>query len=376
MTRYLVSAIKEDLPHKIILLSGPRQSGKTTLARSLLNDHVYLSWDNIDDRPLILGRNWNRRASLVVLDELHKMPKWKGWLKGIWDASEPKQQTIVTGSARLDTFRKVGDSLAGRFFPFRLHPLDLKELASFEPERPADEQLRVMLKTGGFPEPYLRGTERFYNRWKVSHLDIMLRQDLVDLETVHEVSKIETLVALLASRVGSPISYDSLAGDLQASDGAVRRWVGLLEKLFVVFRVPPYSRKISRSLLKAQKIYFYDTGRVTAGPGARFENLVACALLKDIEKRQDCEGEELSLNYLRDRDGNEIDFLVNKQQHPHLAIEVKLSDTTPAAGFKKFCPQLEIKQAFQLVLTPDRERSFPFGLEVVNAAEWLRKVEL
>ncbi len=382
MQRYLFEFIKADLHNKIILLSGPRQAGKTTLARSLVQDHEYLNWDNIDDRVTIIKKSWRRSASAVVLDELHKMPKWKLFLKGIWDGKTSKQAIIVTGSARLDTFRKVGDSLAGRFFPFRLHPFDVREFQQAQkngPEKPPEpqtplEQLQRILASSNFPEPYLEGSATFYNRWKKSHLDIILRQDLLDFESVHEINKVETLIALLASKVGSPISVQALANDLQASDKSVRRWITILESLFVVFKISPYSSKIARSLLKAQKIYFYDIGRITAGPGAKFENLVACALLKEIDRRQDCLGEEFQLHYLRDRNGQEIDFLISHNSKPKLAIEAKLSDTQPVSAFRTFCEQLSLKHALQVVAEPERERSFASGLDIISAKRYLSEV--
>ena len=157
----------------------------------------------------------------------------------------------------------MGDPLAGRFFEFRLHPLDLKEIKRGLGADNLEKKLDRLLTVGGFPESYFETDESYYNRWKRSHLDIILKQDLIDLENVHQIISIETLIQLLKKKVGSPISYNSLAEDLQCSDKTIKRWLTILETLYVVFRVPPFHRNISRSILKAPKYYFYDTGRLT-----------------------------------------------------------------------------------------------------------------
>ncbi len=280
MERYLKKYILNDLKKKIVLLTGPRQSGKTTLAQMLSNNFDYLNFDNPEHRLGIFERSWDRSRELIIFDELHKLKNWKSWLKGIYDTENIPPRIIVTGSAKLDTYRKVGDSLAGRFFQFRLHPLDLKEIKTIIKPVKIKAALEQLLDVGGFPEPYLEGNARFYNRWKRSHLDIILKQDLVDLENVQQITSIETLIQLLRKRVGSPVSYNSLARDLQCSDKTVKRWLTILENMYVIFKVGPFHRNIARSILKAPKYYFYDTGQVIGDSGIKLENLTACALLK------------------------------------------------------------------------------------------------
>lgn len=372
MERHLKPYLLQDLGSKILLISGPRQCGKTTLALSLSEDCVYLNWDDISHRNIIAARSWDKAPRVVIFDELHKMPKWKAWLKGLYDTHK-NQAYIVTGSARLDTFRKVGDSLAGRFFSFHLHPIDVKEgvhQASLSMEAAA----RRILEVSGFPEPFLKGETRFYRRWAASHLDIILRQDLIDLETVANIQGINLLIALLQQRVGSPVSVHSLARDMQVSDKTVRRWLGLLEELYVIFRVSPYHRNIARSLLKAAKYYFYDVAKVESGEGARFENMVACALLKEVDFRNDCLGERRGLCYLRDRDGREVDFLVTLDAKPSLLIEAKLGEESPAGAFKHFAPGLAGAAALQLVYAMDKPRSHSSGIKILPAAKWLSEM--
>ncbi|MCK4618872.1 MAG: ATP-binding protein, partial [Desulfobacterales bacterium] len=229
MKRYLTNYILDDLKKKIVLLTGPRQSGKTTLSKMLSSNFDYLNFDNPEHRLGLIERSWDRSRDLIIFDELHKLKNWKSWLKGIYDTEGVPPRIIVTGSAKLDTYRKVGDSLAGRFFQFRLHPFDLKEIKKINGPDNIQAVLDRLLDTGGFPEPYLEGSTRFYNRWKRSHLDIILKQDLVDIENVQQITSIETLIQLLRKRVGGPVSYNSLARDLQCSDKTVKRWLTILE---------------------------------------------------------------------------------------------------------------------------------------------------
>ena len=202
MKRYLTKYIQEDLAKKIVLLTGPRQTGKTTLSKMLKSDYDYFNFDNLEDRLSLQKKSWDRSKDLVIFDELHKLKNWKSWLKGVYDTEGIPPSLLVTGSAKLDTYKKVGDSLAGRFFQFRMHPLDLKEIKTFVNPENLETELEKLLEIGGFPEPFLNGTNRFYNRWKKSHLDIILKQDLIDLENVQQIIQIETLIQLLKNRVG------------------------------------------------------------------------------------------------------------------------------------------------------------------------------
>ncbi|WP_320044638.1 ATP-binding protein [uncultured Desulfobacter sp.] len=376
MERYISKYVKEDLDKKIILLTGPRQAGKTTLSKMLGNNFDYFNYDDVDDRISLQERSWDRAKPLVIFDELHKLKNWKSWLKGIYDKEGIPPSILVTGSARLDTYKKVGDSLAGRFFQFRLHPLDLKEInTDLKPDDP-EVELDKLLSTGGFPEPFLNGTTRFYNRWKKSHLDIILKQDLIDLENVQQITQIETLIQLLKGRVGSPISYSSLAQDLQCSDKTVKRWLTILENMYVLFKVPPFHKNIARAIQKAPKFYFYDTGQVLGEQGIKLENAVACAIQKELHFREDCLGEEGKLYYVKNKDGKEIDFCISKKNIPSLLVEVKWSDNNLSPNFdlfKKFFPQIKMIQVSKKL---NREKTFPNGAEIRLASNWLSKLTL
>jgi len=369
MERYLFSALKEDLQQKIILLTGPRQCGKTILSKMLTPDFQYINYDLAEHRLLLREKSWDRKKSLVIFDELHKMENWKAWLKGIYDVEGIPPALLVTGSAKLNAFRKVGDSLAGRHFQFRLHPLDLREALAFTDIDRAECFERLM-NIGGFPEPFLKGSQRFYNRWKQSHINMILREDMLSLSAVRDIQSVETLIEMLRSRVGSPVSANSLARDLQKSPNTIQNWLKLLEDLYVIFKISPFHKNIARALLKEPKYYFYDNAMVQGDKGARLENLVACALLKEIHRLQDADGEQYSLNYIRDKDGREIDFLVSRQHQPLKLIEVKWKDQKLSANFNIFLADEPLARV-QVVGDLAQNKSYPGGERIESAIDYL-----
>ncbi len=351
MERWAFDRIKQDLDQKIILLSGPRQVGKTTLSRSLFSRYSYLNYDVPEHRVAVQKKDWNRLSDLVIFDELHKMKNWKSWIKGIYDVEGVLPRLLITGSAKLDVARKMGDSLAGRHFLYRLHPFCLKELASQMDE---GECFRRLMTVGGFPEPFLANDITYYNRWRRSHLDIILRQDLLDVENVKQIQNIETLIELLRMRVGSTVSYAALARDLECDATTVKRWLTLLENLFIIFTVTPWSKNIARSLLKEPKYYFYDNGQIPIeNTGARFENLLACMLYKEMHRLEDVEGKRTALHYLRTKEGKEVDFCFMVDGIPRLLVEAKYGDTNPSPQLKWFAQffQKNTPQLLQVVGT-------------------------
>lgn len=374
MERYLEEHIRRDMAKKIVILSGPRQVGKTTLSKQLVPSFVYLNYDAASDRRMIREEDWPRDVPLIIFDELHKLKNWKSKIKGIFDTDGIPPSLVVTGSARLETARKGGDSLAGRFFAYRLHPLTLKEIVHFL-KQPSATALDRMLKLGGFPEPYLQDDETYARRWRRTHLDTLIRGDLLDLERVRDLKSIEILIDLLRTRVGSPTSYSSLAQDLQVSVHTVKHWLEILENLCVIFGVRPYHRNIARSLLKEPKYYFYDTGAVEGDIGARLENTVALALLREMHLLEDTAGSRTALHYLRDRDGHEVDFLVLVDRKPVILAEVKASDDTFAKALWHFGRHMPTTRKVQIVLDLKRAREKE-GVSMLSAHVFLAGLTL
>ena len=374
MERTLHQPIINDLPNKIILLSGPRQTGKTTLSKELHSSFQYLNFDSAEDRLIMKEKSWDREKQLIVFDELHKMKNWKRYLKGIYDTEGIPPSILVTGSAKLDIHKRVGDSLAGRYFQFRMHPFDLKEVKSLSSDW---TQLFNQLWTcGGFPEPFLKNNATYYKRWRRTHLDIILRQDLIELYSGRDIYAIENLVYLLKDRVGSTISYANLARDLERDPTTIKRWLHLLENLYIIFKVKPYHKKIARSLLKEPKYYFYDHALIDHDDGAHLENIVASALLKELQFLEDTTGVVAHLQYLRTKDGKEIDFLIVIDNKPVHLIEIKWSDDNPSPNFNYFEKHLPKVKKTQLVKELVREKTFPNGLEIRALIPWLVNLEL
>jgi len=378
LSRYLLPALKKDLGKKILLVTGPRQCGKTTLSKMLNPDFQYLSYDLSEHRVIVAGKTWDRKKDVIILDELHKMDSWKSWLKGIVDVEGMPPALVVTGSARLSAFRKAGDSLAGRHFEFRLHPFDLKEAVVQSDLQPGDCFDRL-LHVGGFAEPFLNGTKSYHNRWKRSHIDLILKEDLVTLTAVRDIQSIETLIELLRSRVGRPVSANSLARDLGKSPNTIKHWLELLEDLYVVFRITPWHRNVARALLKEPKYYFYDNGLVQGDEGVRLENLVACALLKETHYRLDVCGEDFALHYVRNKEGKEIDFVIVQNDNPVMLVEVKWSDAELSrslrAFFKEADPAAPDVRRLQVVGTLKTARSWANGDRAEPAVEFLANLD-
>lgn len=371
--RYLAPHLKRDLKKKMVLLAGPRQCGKTTLAKSLLDKHgEYLNWDIVTDRKIIRTLAWPKDASLVVLDELHKALKWKNLLKGVVDEFGNTPPVLVTGSARLDAFRHTGDALTGRHYFYRLHPVDVAESASFLPELPLAARVKRLLETGGFPEALLHPSEA--PRLRNDRMELVTREDLRDLSRISSWRGASDLVELLRERVGKPVNYDNLAHDLGISAPTAKNWIDLLEKLYVVFLLQPYSNRLARSIRKERRVYFFDCAAAyDDSDGAQLENLVACSLLKFTQFKKDTTGENWALYYLRDKERREVDFVVTLNRKVYWLIEVKSSDDTVSPSLKFYAEKLCPKQSLQLVLKLDRAQE-KSGIRIARLDKWLESL--
>ena len=370
MKRIYTHYLQEFASRKILLITGPRQVGKTTLAKALSPSSVYLNYDSEEDRRIYAEKSWDRTKDFIIFDELHKMANWKRWIKGIFDTEGVRPGLIVTGSAKLDLCRNAGDSLAGRYFQYRIHPFDIGEVIASREGGDPQEILERLLCCSGFPEPFLEGTQKFYNMWSKTHMDIILKQDVYLEGKLKDIRSIEILLSLLKERIGSPLSYLSLSQDLQCTDKTIKRWLMSLENMYIIFKVPPFHKNIARANLKKPKYYFYDIVRAS-DPSSRLENLVACSLLKECHFRQDCLGEEWELYYVGKKGGGEIDFLLTKDDSPYILLEVKTKQDVLSKNFQLIGNSFPGIKKIQLVRNLDREKTFPDGAEIRNLAHWL-----
>ena len=370
MDRLIFQPILEDLKSKMVFIGGPRQCGKTFLAKEVLkafhSEKNYFNWDSPDDRKIILAQKWGKER-LIALDEIHKYPKWKNFVKGIYDTQRENHNFLITGSARLDLYKRGGDSMFGRYHYWRLHPFTLSEL----PQKiSVEEAFKRLMKVGGFPEPFLDASEQTARRWRKERFDLILREDIRDLERVNEIQNISLLVDLLKTRVGSLIVVSNLANDLQVASNTVKRWIEILERMYLIFVVRPYTDKLSRAISKPFKIYFYDNADVEGDEGAIFENLVATHLLKKIQFTEDSEGYRQQLYFIRDKEGREVDFAITKDKKLEFLIEAKWSEEEVSKNLTYYSEKLNPMRSIQLVANLKREYQ-KNKLEVLSAKDFL-----
>ncbi len=372
MKRYLDELVLKDLATKMVVLTGPRQVGKTTLARQLMQlfgNAQYLNWDVLQDRSVLQRQSWNPRAKLLVMDEIRKMHNWKSWLKGVVDGRFPEQSLLVTGSARMETFRQGGDSLAGRYFAFRLHPFSVREWCEQQHVEPA-EALDHLLERGGFPEPCLAGDSVQADRWRAQYFNDLIREDVLEFSRLHEINTMRLFVELLRERVGSPLSLASIARDLAVSPATLKRYLEILQALFIVFTIQPWHQNIARAILQSPKVYFFDTGLVRGDQGVRLENAVAGMLLKHAHYLRDSAGKSVGLHYIRTKDGTEVDFALSEEGKLTQMIECKLGDNKPHRGLLRFAAQFADAEAVQIVYGL-RQEELRNGIIIADAAKWL-----
>ena len=358
----------------MVFVAGPRQVGKTTLARSLPGAEAgYLNWDIAEDRERILRRQLPA-AGLWVFDEIHKYRDWRNYLKGLYDASVARESArtgrriLVTGSARLDAYRFGGDSLQGRFHLLRLHPLSAAELGL----RTTGE-LQDLLRLGGFPEPYLGGSEVEARRWSREHRTLLIREEVTSLERIQDLGRLELLMLRLPDLVGSPLSINAVREDLQLSHKTVAAWLAVFERLYAVFRLSPFGAPTIRAVKKQQKHYHVDWSVVPDDP-PRFENLVASHLLKWVHHQQDTQGLDLELRYFRDTDGREVDFVVTDRRQPVLCVECKWADGRLDRSLRYFKVRFPDCDAWQVSATGTRDFVTPEGIRVAPALELLGRL--
>jgi predicted AAA+ superfamily ATPase len=345
--RYLAEYIKRDLKKKMVFLGGPRQVGKTTLSLQLLESKNeahpgYLNWDVPRHRQAILKEQLPSNQKLIVLDEVHKYRQWRTLLKGLYDSSKSTHSFLITGSARLDVLRRGGDSLQGRFYSYRLHPLSLFEID----KNCSASSLKQLLKFGGFPEPFFTQDETEWKRWQNLRKTRVLQEDILSIEAIRQVSELDLLMDILPSRVGSSLSIKNLRQDLSVAHETIERYVQILENLYYCYRIPPYGPPRIKAVKKEQKCYMWDWS-LCENKGALVENFLASQLLKYCHFHEDVFGEKMELRFLRDHDGHEIDFIVLKNKQPLFGVECKSGDTQISSHIKYYAERTKIPQFFQ-----------------------------
>jgi hypothetical protein len=369
--RALSGKVVSDLREKMVLVSGPRQSGKTTLALDLLNRRYrepasrYLNWDDDEARSLILMRQFPNRG-LVVFDELHKHSRWRNYLKGLYDANRDRLQILVTGSARLDLYRRGGDSLQGRYHHLRLYPLSLKE---------AHCSLQDLLALGPFPEPLLSGSADAARRWSLQYRSRLVREDVTSLERVDELGALEQLSVRLPDLVGSTLSINALREDLQVAHRTVERWLDILERLMFVFRLLPFGPPRINAVKKSRKHYHYDWTSVRE-PGPRFENAIGFHLLKESHYQQDAHGHDAELCFFRDVEGREVDFVQVVDRRPVRFVECTLTDTSISPSLLYLHRKFPDVEAVQVVSRPGLDRTATEGVRLVSAERFLMELAI
>lgn len=373
----------QHFPHeKMAFLVGPRQVGKTTLAEALLKERhsqdLYRNWDDLSFRKQVTRHPYQfiddyrvtgPTKPLVVLDEIHKFPRWKKYLKGLWDTRKKRIDVLVTGSGRLDVYQRGGDSLLGRYHQYRLHPLSVAEVIHardvptiYNPEdtiqkwrassgKPRKEWANAcgdLLRWGGFPDPFLKQDERQLRLWHKERRQLLIREDLRDISHIQSLSHVEALAEMLVERAGGILSYNSLREDLQVALDSVRLWTDYLRRLYFVYLVRPYAKGIARAIRREPKVYLWDWSEV-ADKGERFENMIAGHLLKWVHFCQDWGHPALDLHYVRDKEKREVDFLITQEGKPWVLIEVKLSRENPSSSLHYFSEKLKVPHVMQVV---------------------------
>jgi uncharacterized protein len=368
LKRYLLPQLRRDLNRKMVFVAGPRQVGKTTLARSLDRAKSgYLNWDVSEQRQQVLSGELPP-GKLWIFDEIHKYRRWRNYLKGVFDSRPSGQRILVTGSGRLDLYRFGGDSLQGRYHLLRLHPLSVAELGIDDLK-----DWLELLTLGGFPEPFLSGSDTEARRWSREYRTRLIREDVTSLERIQDLGHLELMMLRLPDLVGSPLSLNSLREDLQVSHKSVGSWLAALERLYAIFRLPPFGAPKIRAVKKEQKHYHLDWS-VVPSDATRYENLVACHLLKWVHFEQDTKGRDLELRYFRDIDRREVDFVVTERGKPIQFVECKWSDADVDNGLRYLCAKFPSVEAWQISAVGRKNFKTPDGIRVAPALELLKQL--
>ncbi|MFH1504783.1 MAG: ATP-binding protein [Candidatus Omnitrophota bacterium] len=402
LKRELYIALWESLSSEkqMVFLSGPRQVGKTTLAKTIAKSYsnkYYFNWDIISNKKLLIKdpaffQHMNRVNSskpIVMLDEIHKYRQWKNYLKGIYDEFKNEYVFLISCSGRLNTYQKGGDSLAGRYFQFRLFPLTIAELSrenrdfndfisnplkdfNVNRNQSTKKMWNALFNTGGFPEPFVKGTKTFLTKWSLNYYHQIIREDIRDMSDIRRIDSVDLLFSLLPSKVGGLLSINSLSRDIQTAFDSIKNWLTLFESFYLIFRISPWTKKVTRSILKEKKLYLFNYTEIK-DKGSMFENMVAVELFRAINNWNDYGLGKFTLHFIRNKEKEEVDFLVADNNKPILLVETKFSDETVSKSLLQFQNNLNIPTV-QLVNNENVYKHFKNGnndILVVTAHQWL-----
>jgi predicted AAA+ superfamily ATPase len=363
---------------QMAFFTGPRQVGKTTTCGQVAD--WQLNWDDEADRILILSgtreveaqvglEDLQKDSKTILFDELHKYPRWKQFLKGFFDKNADRCRVIVTGSSRLDTYQRVGDSLMGRYLLYRIHPFSVAETLNTvlpdvkkilrDPKSVDEDAFEALWEYGGYPDPFLKRDRRFSLRWQQLRQKQLIQEDLRDLTQIQQLDQLSILAKLLQHRSGHQLVYSNLAKEVRVSVDTIRRWVDTLVNLHHGFLVRPWHKNVSRSLRKEPKWFARDWA-VIEDTGSRSETFVACHLLKAVDGWNDLGLGIFELGYLRDTEKREVDFVVVRDGSPWFLVEVKHAKSRMSEALSHFQGQTGAPYAFQAVITEPYVDADPF----------------
>lgn len=370
--------------NQMAFLIGPRQVGKTTIAKhiqSKYKESIYLNFDSFEDRKMIMsGQNFiekifsttilRNEKPLVIFDEIHKRPNWKNFIKGFFDLYKDFFNIVVTGSARLDVYQSGGDSLMGRYFQYHIHPLTVAELANAKtpseefrgPQVVSEDDFSNLYQYGGFPDLYLNHSDQFSNLWQETRFKQLFHDDIRSLANLQEIYSLEMLAILVREQAGQLLNYSNLAKKVGVTAQTISRWIKILDRFYYCFTLNPWHKNVSRSLIKEPKIYLWDWS-VIQDKGAKIENFVAIHLLKFVDFFNEQGLGRYDLFYLRNLEKQEVDFLITKDQQPYLMIESKATDKNITKSLLEFAEQIKPKYSFQSVFNMDYVEKNVFCLD-------------
>ena len=391
--------------NKMIFLTGPRQVGKTTFAKmwleSIGSEDTYFNWDDpsvmmeYKRNPLyfrnVIDEKIKNRPVPLVFDEIHKHTAWRDILKGLFDTNRERMRLLVTGSSHLGFVRKSGDSLVGRYFSYEMFPIGLPEVMGdfsylLQDERPltdgdyvtrlareadakaAIDGLEQLLTLGGFPEPFLKGSDRFHRRWQNDYKALLTKEEVRDFSRIQDIRGLETMVEILPTKIGSNLSIPSLVDVLDVSHKTIKNWIDVLHGVYLVFTISPWHRNIKRSIIKEKKLYFFEWPLVFDS-GLRFENLLAVNLRRMAVRFTETGLGNFEVFYIRDKEKREVDFALVKDNKPVALFEAKESDLNISKSGRFYSRKLNIP-LFQIVHKAQKVEAFPGNCFVIPASNF------